>query len=174
MKFVKLLVDKYRLRLEIIQQPEFDHMLPLKISLEFNQLECLKYMWECTPWYFEEISLIRNIVIEVITYAHYRFTSNKDSDKTSEKTVRALKDSKDLIKYFLKSPTLISYFEFMHFDDKICFVKDVLSFRNYVIQDEISKNFNGRDSNNVSMSEMLKDYRHSYIGGDKTTSDSPL
>lgn len=165
-KILKLLVEKHNMRLDVIRSDGYSHLLPLSISLKFNQFKCLKYMWEYTPWYFEDIRLIREMIIEIITYAHYRYTNIKEKE-SPPKAKEALVEAKSLIKYFLKSDTLVSYFEFMSISDKFKFITDVLSFRNYVVKDEMAKNL---DISNleISMSEELIGFRKSYLGDNKT------
>jgi len=171
-EILKLLVLTYKMRLDAIPSLGLTKLLPIKISVEFDQFACLKFMWDYTPWYFEDVELIRSSIIEIITYAHYRYLKAKNDEESSQTTQKALRESKELIKYFLESPTLISYFEFMYFDDKIKFIKDILSFRNYVIEDEEAKN--QRDDLNISVTDLMKDFRYSYITNNNDNTESPL
>ena len=113
-------------------------------------------MWEKTPWYFEGIDVVKNLIFKIIYHINYNYANPMENDSLPKDQNNLLSESKELMKYFLESRTLISFFGYMSFDEKIIFVNEVLKFSD--ITNDI-ENQNEEEPINIIFSNDLKEYK---------------
>ena len=154
---LRFLLKELNLRVEAIYNNGFDQLLPLRIALEFERFQCLKLLWNEFPWYFEGQDIVKQVITKLIWHKYYTYLRSrylkkyKIKHKSHNKFEIHLKD-------FLWSQTLISYFEYMKFEERLSFIGELLSFEGCKL-DEFEDYFEAGRNKNMAMIDVLEDFK---------------
>ena len=175
-KRLRSLFKSYQFRVEAIWSGDFDQFLPLRIALEFNQYNCLKFLWLEVPWYFEGKGVMKKYLTKILCHKYYKYLKIKYKRKIDNyKGGNNLKLNKfrKSLKFLFSSDTLVSYFEFMSFEERVQFVGEILSFRGCNIDDFQDYFTNGID-HSKPMIDILDDFKQKYDELNSKKDDFPF